>query len=122
MSDAQEEKAGQVAVQTTETSDFASLLNKEFKPQSTRAREEVESAVATLAQQALGTAATISSDVVASIQAIVAELDKKLSAQVNEIMHNPDFQSLEFLAHDASAKSAAAGRASACPPCATRTG
>ena len=42
MSDAQEEKAGQVAVQTTETSDFASLLNKEFKPQSTRAREEVE--------------------------------------------------------------------------------
>jgi len=95
MSEAQEDKAGQVAVETTETSDFANLLNKEFKPQSTRAKEEVESAVATLAQQALGTAATISTDVVASIQAIVAEIDKKLSAQVNEILHNQDFQDLE---------------------------
>src|SRR4051812_7245677 len=95
MSDAEQQKAGQVAVETADGSDFASLLNKEFKPQSTRAREEVESAVATLAQQALGTAATISSDVVASIQAIVAEIDKKLSAQVNEIMHNADFQAVE---------------------------
>jgi type VI secretion system protein ImpC len=95
MSEAQEDKAGQVAVETAETSDFASLLNKEFKPQSTRAREEVESAVATLAQQALGTAATISTDVVASIQAIVAEIDKKLSAQVNEILHHQEFQALE---------------------------
>ena len=32
---------------------------------------------------------------VASIQAIVAEIDKKLSAQVNEILHNSDFQDLE---------------------------
>ena len=95
MSEAQEDKAGQVTVETTETSDFANLLNKEFKPQSTRAKEEVESAVATLAQQALGTAATISTDVVASIQAIVAEIDKKLSLQVNEILHNRDFQELE---------------------------
>ncbi|MDF3067008.1 MAG: EvpB family type secretion protein, partial [Polyangiaceae bacterium] len=95
MSEAQEEKTGGGAVATAETSDFTNLLNKEFKPQSTRAREEVESAVATLAQQALGTAATISTDVVSSIQSIIAELDRKLSEQVNEIMHNADFQALE---------------------------
>ncbi len=94
MSEAQEQKA-QGAVATVEGNEFASLLNKEFKPQSDRVREEVESAVATLAQQALGTAATISTDVVASIQAIIAELDKKLSEQVNVIMHNADFQALE---------------------------
>ena len=95
MSEAKEEQGAQGAVATTEASDFANLLNKEFKPQSARAKEEVESAVATLAQQALGTAATISTDVVASIQAIVAEIDKKLSEQVNEILHTSDFQDLE---------------------------
>lgn len=95
MSEAKEEQGAQGAVETSETSDFANLLNKEFKPQSARAKDEVASAVATLAQQALGTAATISTDVVASIQAIVAEIDKKLSEQVNEILHNSDFQDLE---------------------------
>jgi type VI secretion system protein ImpC len=95
MSEAQEQKAGLVTEQAFETNEFASLLNKEFKPQSERAREEVETAVATLAQQALATTATISGDVVASIQSIIAELDRKLSLQVNEIMHNEEFQSLE---------------------------
>src|SRR5262245_37850660 len=93
MAEAQEQKQGATAV--LEGNDFTSLLNKEFKPQSSRAKEEVESAVQTLAQQALATTATISSDVVGSIQAIVAEIDRKLSEQVNEILHNQDLQSLE---------------------------
>jgi type VI secretion system protein ImpC len=85
------------AAQTTtvEAGDFASLLNKEFKPQSDRARDEVESAVRTLAQQALEGSTVTSPDVVQNIQAIIAELDRKLSAQVNEILHNKDFQELE---------------------------
>jgi type VI secretion system protein ImpC len=80
---------------TAEVGDFASLLNKEFKPQSDRARDEVESAVRTLAQQALEGSTVTSPDVVQNIQAIIAELDRKLSAQVNEILHNSDFQELE---------------------------
>jgi type VI secretion system protein ImpC len=95
MSDAQEQKGAGGAAAAVETSDFTSLLNKEFKPQTTRAKEDIEQAVMTLAQQALASTATVSTDVVASIQAIVAEIDKKLSEQVNEILHNQDMQSLE---------------------------
>lgn len=38
---------------TEETSEFASLLMQEFKPKTERAREAVETAVRTLAEQAL---------------------------------------------------------------------
>ncbi len=95
MSDLQQQKTAEGETGVLESNEFASLLNKEFKPQSTRAKEEVEAAVATLAQQALATTALISGDVVASIQAIVAEIDRRLSEQVNEILHHPDLQSLE---------------------------
>ena len=95
MSDAQDQKAAGGATATAETNEFTSLLNKEFKPQTARAKEDIQAAVATLAQQALASTATISSDVVQSIQALVAEIDRKLSEQVNEILHQQDFQSLE---------------------------
>jgi len=75
--------------------EFASLLNKEFKPKTGDAKSAVENAVLTLAQQALSQAQLIKSDVVESIEAMIAEIDKKLSAQINEIMHHPDFQKLE---------------------------
>jgi len=75
--------------------DFAALLNREFKPQTDRARTEVEIAVRTLAEQALAGTAVASTDAVASIKAIIAELDKKLSDQVNAIIHHKDFQELE---------------------------
>ena len=75
--------------------DFASLLNKEFRPRTDEAKSAVETAVRTLAQQALGNASLISGDVVASLKAIIAEIDKKLSQQVNHIIHHPEFQSLE---------------------------
>ncbi|HLV65229.1 MAG TPA: type VI secretion system contractile sheath large subunit [Polyangiaceae bacterium] len=95
MSEATEKTAGQPEAATLESNEFTALLNKEFKPQSERAREEVEAAVLTLAQQALETTTKVSADAVASIQAIVAEIDRKLSEQINEILHAPDFQSLE---------------------------
>ena len=75
--------------QTTETSDFSALLKKEFKPKSDRAREEVETAVRTLAAQVLEDKDLIADDAVNSINAIVAEIDRKLAEQINLIMHNP---------------------------------
>lgn len=78
-----------------EADDFTALLQREFKPQTDRAREEVESAVHTLAREALASSVTVSSDAVATIQSIIAEIDRKLSAQVNEILHHSAFQSLE---------------------------
>src|SRR3954469_9298101 len=76
-------------------SDFGALLQREFKPQSTRAREDVQTAVLTLAREALATSATISHDAVESIEAIIAEIDRKLSQQINLILHDPEFQRLE---------------------------
>jgi len=78
-----------------EANEFASLLNKEFKPQTDSAKSEIENAVKTLAQQALSSTKLISSDVVQTINAMIAEIDKKLSEQVNQILHHADFQQLE---------------------------
>jgi type VI secretion system protein ImpC len=80
---------------TYEGSDLASLLTKEFKPKSDEAKSAVESAVLTLAQQALANTKLIGSDVVLSIEAMIAAIDKKLSEQVNAILHHADYQQLE---------------------------
>ncbi|MGQ8367241.1 type VI secretion system contractile sheath large subunit [Glaciecola sp. 1036] len=74
---------------------FASLLQKEFKPKSDHAKSEVEKAVTTLAGFALQDANKISEDTVNSIESIIAEIDKKLSEQINEILHHQDYQKLE---------------------------
>ena len=75
--------------------EFAALLNKEFKPKSEDAKSAVEQAVLTLAQQALSQTNLISSDVIASIEAMIAELDRRMSKQINAIMHHEDFQKIE---------------------------
>ncbi len=74
---------------------FAQLLEKEFKPKSDRAKEAIEHAVRTLAEQALSETALISEDAVRSIESIIAEIDQKLSEQLNQIIHHPNFQQLE---------------------------
>jgi type VI secretion system protein ImpC len=92
-----EAKADQAAgaTKTAESSDFTALLQKEFKPKSDRAREEVETAVRTLAEQVLADQDLIADDAVNSINAIVAEIDRKLAEQINLIIHNPQFQAIE---------------------------
>ncbi|MBT8447528.1 MAG: type VI secretion system contractile sheath large subunit [Gammaproteobacteria bacterium] len=96
MADAKEQQAQEGgATESIEAGDFASLLDQEFKPKSDRAREAVQGAVATLAEQALSETAVISSDVVETISAMIAEIDQKLTEQVNVIMHHEDFQQLE---------------------------
>jgi len=94
MSDAQLAPQSQPG-STIEASEFSQLLNREFKPTSDRAQEAVESAVRTLAAQALENASVISDDVLKSIESIIAEIDKKLSEQINLVMHHADFQKLE---------------------------
>ena len=80
---------------TLEGNDFSKLLKKEFKPKSDEARSAVEAAVQTLAQQALAHTTLIGTDTVLSIEAMIAAIDRKLSEQVNAIMHHADFQKLE---------------------------
>ena len=71
------------------------LLNKEFKPKTSNAKSAIESAVQTLAEQALATTKLISDDSVKTIEAIIAQIDAKLSEQINQIIHHADFQQLE---------------------------
>ena len=51
--------------------------------------------IRTLVTQALESANIVSGNAVKTIEGIISELDAKLSAQVNEIIHNKDFESLE---------------------------
>src|SRR5215831_2135416 len=78
-----------------EVTEFDSLLRKEFRPKTDEAKDAVEKAVRTLAEQALSQTKLISGDVVKSIEAIIAQLDKKLTEQINLILHHQDFQKLE---------------------------
>ena len=90
-----EQTKGQEAGLTTEGGDFAALLQKQFKPQTDRNREDVETAVRTLAQQAIEKSTLIGSDVVESVNAMIAAIDKRLTDQINAIMHHKSFQDLE---------------------------
>lgn len=76
-------------------SEFSALLTREFRPKSARAREAVEAAVHTLAQQALANTTLVSNDSLQSIDAMIGAIDAKLTEQINSILHNPDFQALE---------------------------
>ena len=49
----------------------------------------------TLAEQALSQTKLIGTDAVKSIEAMIAQIDKKLTEQINLILHHPDFQKLE---------------------------
>lgn len=80
---------------TVEVSEFNKLLDQGFKPKSDAARSAIETAVRTLAEQALAGVATVSDDAVKTIEGMIAEIDLKLSAQINAILHHPDFQAME---------------------------
>lgn len=96
MADSDLEQERETTTETTGGEDaFLALVSKEFKTKSTRAKEEVEKAVMTLAEQALRDTAIISDDALATINAMIAEIDQKLTEQINEILHHPKFQTLE---------------------------
>jgi len=92
---AEQEAQVEGAEGAVEEGDFASLLNKEFKPRTDNAKTAIEAAVGTLAQQALANASLISEDVLASVESMIAEIDKKLSEQINLIIHHDEYQKLE---------------------------
>ncbi len=92
---AAQQKIETLSAETLEMSDFEKLVQQEFKPQSAEAQTAVQGAVKTLVNQALENVALVSNDAIKTIEGIIAELDKKLSEQVNLILHHPDFTQLE---------------------------
>jgi type VI secretion system protein ImpC len=84
-----------VPAQPEPVSDFEALLKKEFRPQTDSVRQDIDAAVGTLAELALKNAKLVSSEAIATIQAMIAEIDRRLSDQINLIIHHPDYQKLE---------------------------
>jgi type VI secretion system protein ImpC len=80
---------------TQEASAFQSLLEKEIKPKTDAAKAAVQSAVQTLAEQALANTNLVSDDAIKTIESVIAAIDKKLTEQVNKILHHPEFQKVE---------------------------
>jgi type VI secretion system protein ImpC len=83
------------ATAAVEASELDRLLDGAFRPKTDQAREAVHGAVRTLVQQALAETALVSDDVVKTISAMIAELDRKLSEQLNLILHHEEFRKLE---------------------------
>src|SRR4051794_27934700 len=77
------------------TEDFASLLKQSFKPRTERAATEVDNAITTLVREALKDQAVIKEDVLDTIESMIARIDQKLTAQMNEVIHAPEFQQIE---------------------------
>src|ERR1700722_911984 len=78
-----------------EVSEFEALLVKDFKARDPEKQSAVQNAVRTLAQQALASTQLISADATKTISAIIAEIDRKLSEQINHILHQAEFKALE---------------------------
>src|SRR6478609_368053 len=82
-------------VETPDVDEFANVLKQSFKPRTERAETEVENAVNTLVKQALKDSSVVKADVLDTIEEMIARLDEKLTAQMNEILHAPEFQQIE---------------------------
>ena len=89
------DQAGGAQAEAVSLDDFSALLQKEFKPQDDAKANRIEQAVQTLAQQAMQDAAIIGDDVFTTLDSIRSAIDKKLTEQVNQIIHSEDFQKLE---------------------------
>ena len=91
-----EAKASQAAsVETTESVGLLDQLIDAARPDDQLARARTKDAFTQFLDQVVKPGQVVSKNVDANIKAWINEIDKKLSSQLNEIMHNSDFQKLE---------------------------
>src|SRR5436309_420772 len=91
------EQAGAAAPSTT-TTEAPGLLDQVIqatRPQDTREAERAKDYFRQFVDQIVKPGQVVSKDVETNIKFWIGEIDKKLSSQLNEIMHHPDFQKLE---------------------------
>lgn len=97
---AQSKKSEAAAAPTTvEEGSHQSLLDeiiqKGLRPQDDEERGRAVSQIEEFIRSSMAPDATVSKDTVKTINTWIALLDEKLSAQMNEVLHNEDFQRLE---------------------------
>src|ERR1700749_1486479 len=98
MATQQEQKSAATTVAPpapVEAEESAQVLKGNFKPRTERAATEVENAVQTLVTQALADSSLVKGEVLDTIEEMIGRLDEKLTAQMNEVLHAPEFQQLE---------------------------
>ena len=87
-------KAAAPAAQTAETALLDQILDR-TRPFDQQERERNKDYVGQFLRQVVQPGQVVSKDVETNIKYWIAEIDKKLSAQLNEVMHHPEFQKLE---------------------------
>ena len=94
---AKQAERNEVATQTETVAadEFQALLKQSFKPRTERAATEVDNAISTLVREALKDSTVVKGDVLDTIEEMIARLDQKLTAQMNEILHAEEFQKIE---------------------------
>lgn len=98
MSELDMESLGVQESEAEQLSDFASLLEENFQPSSEAKKSDIENAMQTLAEHALKNTSIIdpdSLDAISTIQKLVSSIDKKISEQLDLVLHNEEFQTLE---------------------------
>ena len=89
------EQAASTAATTTETAGLLDQVIAATRPQTSKEAERSKDFFKQFIDQVVKPGQVISKDVETNVKYWIGEIDKKLSAQLNEIMHHPDFQKLE---------------------------
>jgi type VI secretion system protein ImpC len=95
MSAAESAKAAEAAAATTESTGLLDQLIEAARPDDQMARARTKSAFEEFLGHVVKPDQVVSKDVEANVKSWINEIDKKLSAQLSEIMHAAEFQKLE---------------------------
>ena len=98
MSTEQATQAAAPAAATTTDQEAVSILDQVIKvtrPQDEREAERTKTYFRRFLDQVVKPGHVISKDVEANVKHWIGEIDKSLTAQLNEVMHHPEFQRLE---------------------------
>ena len=95
VNNAQPDKAEVTTEQTSDTGLLAQILEEGRLAKSDPQAEHAKSLIAEFVQQVMQGQLVVSKDVEATINARIAEIDRVISQQLNEVMHAEEFQRLE---------------------------
>src|SRR4051794_19213231 len=95
MSTVEQTQAAGAATQTLEAPGLLDQVVAATRPQDQKEAGRARGYFRQFLDQAVKPGQVVSKDVETNIKYWIAEIDKKLSAQLNEVMHHPDFQRLE---------------------------
>src|SRR5262249_17279740 len=95
MSAAEQAAAGAAAATTTEAPNLLDQVIQATRPQDQKEADRAKTYFKQFLESAVKPGQVVSKDAEANIKYWIGQIDKKLSSQLNEVMHHPDFQKLE---------------------------